>query len=89
MWELEDALGHFPKFVIPNIQECEFGQLPHTHWQLLQVVIPQIELLQVLQIAQFVGQLTYIFGTEVQLCLFGETGPVWHTCCFNDNSLQL
>ena len=57
--------------------------------ELLQVVIPQIELLQVLQIAQFVGQLTYLFGAEVQVCFVGETGPVFHSSCFNEYSLQL
>ena len=88
LFELEDALGHCSQFVTANTQHSEIGQLPNAQRQRLQVVLVQIELLQLVEIAHFVGQLAYLFLLQVQLGLFCETGPVLHTCCFDDDALK-
>ena len=77
--ELEDALGHCSEFVTDNIQQSEIGQLPNAQGQRLQVVIPQLELLQLVEIAHFVGQLAYFFGAEVQLGHFCQTVVTAHS----------
>ena len=64
LFELEDALGHCSQFVTDNTQQSEIGQLPNAQGQRLQIVIIQLELLQLVEIAHFVGQLAYFFGEE-------------------------